>query len=622
MGKRGGRGGQGSYNPQDNSNKIEKVIEKERKKQHPGRIMNSVISHTTNSSSASPVSGDQNPYDGYIFMCNGKTKTDCIKYRVFGLPGAKIDELNKIHSQTKLFLFDFDLRLLYGIFLPASKGELSIEPTAFGGRFSAQVRFQVYEDCLPLPESVFKPMIRDIYQGSKFRQELREEHVQKLISLFRPVAMSPSNAAVSLPAAVSLEQIDKPPGFEVYSEPGAERSDLQYQDLARPPHHPQDMGKRDKHPAHVSHTSKKLQGVSLQPVRAQPQLQQYYTTEAHSAYFPTLPEQELYKRNTVAPAHSNFPTQLSTPSRGNGHLSTKSLSAAYWISVANESLQKEMNPPCQSTLSANTGTIMRSHIPPAKKEETSIISQHRLTETDESSLAVATAVMVQPSIEDRPTPLPTSSSSLVAHDPNQVYSGLALTSSMQIGANHYASSTGGTTFGDYNYYDTRAATHNVPVQDHDPTAYYSSTIGVQAQAHNPTTVYYSANPSIPKQDGNLAAYYSATTGVMPQADELAAYYSGTTNGQAHDPSAAYYSGTANVQAHDPCYHPNTAIPGQEHNIAAYYDANTGISGQAHDQTAYYFLKNSYGHTQVPSSSQVPVYWDPNKVGAAATTYPI
>lgn len=638
MGKRGGekiRVGKGSYNPRANNNKIEKRIEKE-KRQHPLRIVSSVLSNSLipNSSSASTVSGYQHPYHGYIFMCNGKTKTDCFKYRVFGLPAARVDVLNKIHPQMKLFLFDFDLRLLYGIFIPASKGEMSLEPAAFGGRFSAQVRFEIYEDCLPLPESVFKPIIRDNYQGSKFCQELSKEHVENLISLFCPVAMSPSQVAVSFPAAISLEQSDKPPGFEVYSGPGTGLSDSHCQDFAgqhvlqaEPPRHSQHMPQREK----LSHASvAKFQSMSHPTVRAHPQLQQYYSSEAHPTYFSSLPEQELYNRyaalprdnqvtktdrNVVAQAHSHFPSQLSTPSHGHGHLPTKSLSAAYWISVANDSLQKEMYRPLrQSTPSGNTGMAVSSQTPPIEKE-TPIIFQHPPAEIDDNSPAAATPAVVQPPAEYRPTHLQTSSSlipenwtAVTSQDPNQVYSvptqwqqvaslGLCTNNAStsvqtglapgfytvpETGANQYVPNTGAT-FDYYHYYSTKTGTDGVPVQAHDSAAvYYSSTLSVPAQAHDPTAAFYSANFNFPIQGGNLAAHNSATTGA-----------------QAYDPAAAYY-------------YANTGIPAQAHDVSAYYAATPGIPGQAHGQGAYYIPENSHGHT----SSLTPAYWDSNLVGAA------
>lgn len=107
-----------------------------------------VAGHATGVSSTGhwgTMQGESRPYidegPGYIFMCNGKTKADCYRYRVFGLPSARMDILEKIKPYMKLFLFDFDAKLLYGIYVAASGGQLAIEPAAFGGKFSAQVRF-------------------------------------------------------------------------------------------------------------------------------------------------------------------------------------------------------------------------------------------------------------------------------------------------------------------------------------------------------------------------------------------------------------------------------------------------------------------------------------------------
>ncbi|KAK9669824.1 hypothetical protein RND81_13G157100 [Saponaria officinalis] len=127
-------------------------------------------------------------FAGYIFMCNAATKPDCFAYRVFGLPASRIDVVKKITPYAKLFLFDFDVRLLYGPYQADSIGMLSLEPYAFRGKFPAQVKFSLVGDCLPLPEAVFKDAIKENYLSkSKFKQDLSYEQAEKLISLFRPI---------------------------------------------------------------------------------------------------------------------------------------------------------------------------------------------------------------------------------------------------------------------------------------------------------------------------------------------------------------------------------------------------------------------------------------------------
>ncbi|KAL9416949.1 hypothetical protein AB3S75_040022 [Citrus x aurantiifolia] len=134
---------------------------------------------------------------GFIFMCNGKTKSECYRYRVFGLPTGKLKLVEKIKPGSTLFLFDFDLKLLYGVYIATSEGELGLEPTAFSGRFPAQVKFRIFMECLPLPEKVFREAIKNNYQGSKFRQDLSGEQVKNLVALFRPICASASAAAAN-----------------------------------------------------------------------------------------------------------------------------------------------------------------------------------------------------------------------------------------------------------------------------------------------------------------------------------------------------------------------------------------------------------------------------------------
>ncbi|GFS37862.1 similar to FANTASTIC four-like protein [Actinidia rufa] len=67
-----------------------------------------------------------------------KTKKDCFRYKVLGLPESKRDIVQKIYKGMRVFLFDFDLRLMYGIYKAAGPGGYNLEPKAFKSAFPSQ----------------------------------------------------------------------------------------------------------------------------------------------------------------------------------------------------------------------------------------------------------------------------------------------------------------------------------------------------------------------------------------------------------------------------------------------------------------------------------------------------
>lgn len=165
---------------------------------------------------------------GLIFMCNSKTKRDCFHYKVFGLPLAKRDLVEQVLPGTFLFLFDFDVKELYGIYEASSQGGLNLEPKAFEGQgsYPAQVRFDIHRECLPLSEDVFRDAIKENYYArNKFHFELTAGQVSKLIQLFCPVEpprkrLHVSNTSAAVQEAVHLRhglregRISSPVGLE------------------------------------------------------------------------------------------------------------------------------------------------------------------------------------------------------------------------------------------------------------------------------------------------------------------------------------------------------------------------------------------------------------------------
>lgn len=80
---------------------------------------------------------------GMIFMCSSKTKQDCYRYHVLGLPAGKRTIVEKIYKGMRLFLYDVDLKLLHGIYKAAGRGGYNIEPKAFNSKFPSQVRLYI-----------------------------------------------------------------------------------------------------------------------------------------------------------------------------------------------------------------------------------------------------------------------------------------------------------------------------------------------------------------------------------------------------------------------------------------------------------------------------------------------
>ncbi|KAK4376033.1 hypothetical protein RND71_006710 [Anisodus tanguticus] len=145
---------------------------------------------------------------GMIFMCNSKTKKDCYHYKVLGLPANKREMVEKVYKGMKLFLYDVDLKLMYGIYKAAGHGGFSIEPKAFKSQFPSQVRFSIVDDCLPLAEEKFREVIKkNYYTKTKFDCKLTSDQVKNLCKLFISAS---KESCVQLKSETSMDRQSQP----------------------------------------------------------------------------------------------------------------------------------------------------------------------------------------------------------------------------------------------------------------------------------------------------------------------------------------------------------------------------------------------------------------------------
>nr|GMD15832.1 AT-rich interactive domain-containing protein 4B-like [Ipomoea batatas] len=132
------------------------------------------------------IKSSRKPEMGMIFMCNSETKRDCYRYKVLGLPENRRELVGNVHKGMVLFLYDVDLKLMYGIYKAAGPGGYNIEPNAFNSQFPSQVRFKVLDHCKPLAEENFRKAIqKNYFTRSKFGCKLTSEQVQDLCKIFR-----------------------------------------------------------------------------------------------------------------------------------------------------------------------------------------------------------------------------------------------------------------------------------------------------------------------------------------------------------------------------------------------------------------------------------------------------
>ncbi|CAM6023605.1 unnamed protein product [Sphagnum balticum] len=126
------------------------------------------------------------PLPGMIFGCTTETYQECMARQLFGLPERNKNQVLRVVPGSKLFLFNYRVKEMSGIFEATCHGGMNIVRDAFNGWFPAQVKIQCISVCPNLPASVFKGAILDNYfDNSKFKYDLTAIQVGRLTELFK-----------------------------------------------------------------------------------------------------------------------------------------------------------------------------------------------------------------------------------------------------------------------------------------------------------------------------------------------------------------------------------------------------------------------------------------------------
>ena len=78
----------------------------------------------------------------FIMLCDTLTEQECIDRNLFGDKAKRLDCLDEIKPGDIGFLLNIDRDELIGVFRACSEAQLNIEPKAWKGKFSAQVRVE------------------------------------------------------------------------------------------------------------------------------------------------------------------------------------------------------------------------------------------------------------------------------------------------------------------------------------------------------------------------------------------------------------------------------------------------------------------------------------------------
>ena len=92
---------------------------------------------------------------GFIMLCDERTEEECLKRNLFGDLARRFQELDEIKPSDIGLLLNINNDELLGIFRACSPVQMHIEPDAWDGRFSAQVKVELVGELQRVKDAAF-----------------------------------------------------------------------------------------------------------------------------------------------------------------------------------------------------------------------------------------------------------------------------------------------------------------------------------------------------------------------------------------------------------------------------------------------------------------------------------
>lgn len=120
---------------------------------------------------------------GQIFTCTNKSENECFERMLFGTNRLYAPAVIRVRKGDLLFLLNLDTDMLYGVFRAASDAGVNIDPEAWRGKYSYQVRVEpIGKKIIPLKNA------KKLLNLLKIKRicPINKKVTIKLFELFRP----------------------------------------------------------------------------------------------------------------------------------------------------------------------------------------------------------------------------------------------------------------------------------------------------------------------------------------------------------------------------------------------------------------------------------------------------